>query len=255
MPITHPRRLLTAVTFLAAAASAPTAAAQQILEVDLSAGRTIIDDQWRSMGSIILAVDHDRGILYVNDAEEPEGIMAFSLATGERIRVLPAREGDGPHEFSQGHSGMTMGPAGRLYVSGLLRVIEFDSTGVPVSSWTPRAPTSKLVCNFGGQPAVPAQNGVIRRGPGGADEGIGPNVVNSHVLMARDREESSAISDRIWSARIACTDDAAYVATEYAESPDSVFVYHRSGEETRLPVPTEFTLDHLLLEVRCKGAP
>ena len=241
MPITHTRRLPTALTLLAAAASAPTATAQQILEVDLSAGRTIIDDQWRSMGSIILAVDHDRGILYVNDAEEPEGIMAFSLATGERIRVLPAREGDGPHEFSQGHTGMTMGPAGRLYVSGLLRVIEFDSTGVPVSSWTPRAPTSKLVCNFGGQPAIPAQNGVIRRGPGGADEGIGPNVVNSHVLMARDREESSAISDRIWSARIACTDDAAYVATEYPESPDSVFVYHRSGEETRLPVPTEFT--------------
>ena len=138
------------------------------------------------MGSIILAVDHDRGILYVNDAEEPEGIMAFSLSTGERIRVLPAREGDGPHEFSQGHTGMTMGPAGRVYVSGLLRVIEFDSTGVPVSSWTPRAPTSKLVCNFGGQPAIPAQYGVIRRGPGGADEGIGPNVVNSHVLMPRE---------------------------------------------------------------------
>ncbi|MYA43748.1 MAG: hypothetical protein F4Z31_18635 [Gemmatimonadetes bacterium] len=35
--------------------------------------------------------DHERGILYINDAEEPEGIMAFSLATGKRIRVLPAR--------------------------------------------------------------------------------------------------------------------------------------------------------------------
>ena len=99
------------------------------------------------------------------------------------------------------------------------------------------------MCNLGGQPAIPAQYGVIRRGPGGADEGIGPNVVNSHVLMAGDREESSAISDRIWSARIACTDDAAYVAMEYPESPDTVFVYHRSGEETRLPVPTEFTED------------
>ena len=89
---------------------APAAAAQQILEVDLSAGRTIIDDQWRSMGSIVLAVDHDRGILYVNDAEEPEGIMAFSLATGGAdpgaagagrrwpARVLPAsfRDDDGP---------------------------------------------------------------------------------------------------------------------------------------------------------------
>lgn len=153
-----------AVAALCATLCAPAAAAQQILEVDLSAGRTNIDDEWRSMGSVVLAVDHDRGILYVNDAEEPEGIMAFSLSTGERIRVLPALEGDGPHEFSQRHSGMTMGPGGRLYVSGVLRVVEFDSTGVPVSSWTPRAPTSKPVCNYGGQPAVPAQNGVIRRG-------------------------------------------------------------------------------------------
>ena len=40
---------------------APAAAAQQILEVDLSAGRTIIDDQWRSMGSVVLAVDRDGG--------------------------------------------------------------------------------------------------------------------------------------------------------------------------------------------------
>ena len=228
---------------LCAIPCAPAAAAQQILEVDLSAGRTIIDDQWRSMGSVVLAVDHDRGILYVNDAEEPEGIMAFSLSTGERIRLLPAREGDGPHEFSQSHTGMTMGPGGRLYVSGVLRVVEFDSSGVAIGSWTPRAPTSKPVCNFGGQPAVPAQNGVIRRGPDGTDEGIGPNVVNSHVLVARDREEGAATGDRIWSARIACTDNAAYVAMEYPGSPDTVFVYHRNGEEGRLPVPTEFTED------------
>lgn len=235
--------LPTALTLLAALASAPTATAQHILEVDLSAGRTIIDDQWRSMGSVILAIDHERGILYVNDAEEPEGIMAFSLATGERIRVLPTREGDGPHEFSQGHTGMTIGPGGRLYVSGLLRVVEFDSTGAGVGSWTPRAPTSKSVCNLGGQPAIPAQHGVIRRGPGGADEGIGPNIVNSHVLMARNREEGAAISDLIWNARIACTDDAAYVAMNYPEGPDTVFVYHRTGKEGRLPVPTEFTED------------
>ncbi len=227
---------------LCATLCAPAAAAQQILEVDLSAGRTIIDDQWRSMGSIVLAVDHDRGILYVNDAEEPEGIMAFSLSTGERIRVLGAGR-RWPARVLPRHSGMTMGPGGGLYVSGVLRVVEFDSTGVPVSSWTPRAPTSKPVCNFGGQPAVPAQNGVIRRGPDGTDEGIGPNVVNSHVLVARDREEGAAIGDRIWSARIACTDDAAYVAMEYPGSPDTVFVYHRNGEEARLPVPTEFTED------------
>ena len=137
-----------------------------------------------SMGSI-LAVDHDRSILYVNDAEEPEGIMAFSLSTGS---------GSG-------------------------------------------------CCRRGKAMARTNSPRVIRRGPGGTDEGIGPNVVESHVLMARDREESSAIRDPIWSARIACTDDAAYVAMNYPEGPDTVFAYHRNGEEGRLPVPTEFTED------------
>ena len=37
--------------------------------------------------------------------------------------------------------------------------------------------------------------------------------------------------------------DAAYVAMNYPEGPDTVFAYHRSGEEGRLSVPTEFTQD------------
>ena len=109
------------------------------------------------MGSVTLAVDHDRGILYVNDAEEPEGIMAFSLSTGERIRVLPG--------------------AGRRWPA---RILPGCSAGGPAARTRASAPMSSI----------------------------------AHVLMARDREESSAISDRIWSARIACTDDAAYVAME-----------------------------------------
>ena len=58
--------------------------------------------------------------------------MAFSLSTGERIRMLQTRKGDGPYEFSQGHSRMTLASGGGLYVSGLLRVIAFDPAGVPV---------------------------------------------------------------------------------------------------------------------------
>ena len=46
--------------------------------------------------------------------------------------MLQTRKGDGPYEFSQGHSRMTLASGGGLYVSGLLRVIEFDSAGVPV---------------------------------------------------------------------------------------------------------------------------
>ena len=63
---------------VAAIFGAPAADAQQVLEIDYATGRTIIDDQWRSMRASDLAVDRGRGILYVIDAEEPEGVMAFS---------------------------------------------------------------------------------------------------------------------------------------------------------------------------------
>ena len=35
---------------------------------------------------MLLAVDHERGILYVNDAEKPKGIMPLTLVTGEGFR-------------------------------------------------------------------------------------------------------------------------------------------------------------------------
>ena len=47
--------------------------------------------------------------------------------------------------------------------------------------------------------------------------------------MARDREEGSAISDRIWNARIACTDDAAYVAMILMDSHREAVVDPETG--------------------------
>ena len=222
---------------------APAATAQQVIEIDLGAGRTIIDEQWRSMGSRVLALDRDRGILYVNDDEEPEGIMAFSLATGERIRTMLARRGDGPFEFSQGHTGMAVAPAGGLYVSGLLRVVEYDVNGDAVNSWRPRVPTSLLVCSFGGAPAVAAQYGVVRRGADGQDEGFGASVVMGTGIVAQTREQGLAMGDLLWDSRIACTDEAAYVVMSHGEGPDSVFVYRRDGGDGSLAVPTDFTED------------
>ena len=60
--------------------------------------------------------------------------MVFSLETGEWIRTIPTPTGGGPRELERGMSGMTLGRDGRLYVSGYVRVLEFDPLGQYVST-------------------------------------------------------------------------------------------------------------------------
>ena len=226
---------------LAAVFGVPEAGGQQVLEVGYNGGRPIIDDEWRAMGYVDMAIDRTRAILYLNDSEEPDGVMAFSLDTGRWLRTIRTPTGDGPYELTQGKTGIAIAPGGGLYVAGLLRVIEFDSLGIPVDHWQPDTPMRRKVCGFGDQPAIPAQNGVIRRRADGTDEGIGPDVVTSHVINAGTREAGWAAADQIWDARIACSEEAAYVVLSYGDGPDSVLVYRRDGESGRLVVPTEFT--------------
>ena len=214
---------------------------QEILEVDFAVGRIIMDDELRAMSNVVLAIDRERAVLYTEDREEPEAVMAFSLETGEWLRTIRTPTGGGPNEFPQGKTGIAMAPHGGLHVAGVLRVITFDSLGVPLSHWQPRVPTSRKVCDFAGVPAVPTQGGVVRWGPDGEDQGIGPNVVEGQVIATSVRAEALAISDRIWNSRIACSGDAAYVLWSYEGAPDSVSVYHLDGRESHLDVPAEYT--------------
>ena len=216
---------------VAAILGGPAASAQQVLEIDYTSGRTIIDDQWRSMRTSDLAVDRSRGILYVIDAEEPEGVMAFSLETGEWIRTIQTPEGDGPREFPEGRSSTAIAPDGGLYVSGLGRVVEYDAMGAFVSSWTPDWKQTFDVCDFGGEPAIPNPSGVERRGT----EGTG-----DHAPEIRSSDESHAFVTTHVDARIVCTKSRAFVVRSYTDGPDSVFVYHGSGEAGRVAVPSDF---------------
>lgn len=229
-------------SFAAAILSAPTAHAQQILEIDFDSGRTIIDDEWRAMMAAPVAVDWERNILYVDDAEEPEGIMAFSLETGEWLRTISTPKGEGPYEFPQRRNGIALAPGGGLYVSGHLRVVEYDAQGMPIHSWRPEATLAERVCNFGGVPAVPTYGGVVRRGPDGTSELVGP------ISEPARAEDAVTIRDpdayiRFRGTRIVCRADVAYVAMSNEEGPDSVFVYHGSGEEGRVAVPVRGTID------------
>ncbi|MCY3809550.1 MAG: hypothetical protein OXG58_09050 [Gemmatimonadetes bacterium] len=219
---------------------APAADAQQVLEIDYATGRTIIDDQWRSMRASDLAVDRGRGILYVIDAEEPEGVMAFSLETGEWIRTIQTPEGDGPREFPAGRRGIAAARDGALYAAGPKRVIEYDSAGAFVSSWIPDWATSFHVCDFGGEPAIPIPEGVIRRGPEGREDVLpSPDAEQSRFVVLSEVQGRTAMTAHV-DFRIACGETSAFVVRSYDHGPDSVFVYHRGGEVGRVAVPTDF---------------
>ena len=243
-----------AATLLAAVAAlgAPPTHAQQVLEIDTAAGRVIIDDEWRAIRTIgDMPLDRTRAILYANDDEDPEAVMAFSLETGERIRTIPTPTGGGPRELERGMLGMTLGRDGRLYVSGYVRVLEFDPLGQYVSDWRPRALMVWDVCEVAGHPAVvasiddPSSYGVIRRAPDGTDEDLGAGIADRRATTTGETLQGGAQTARVRTygspPRIACADDTAYVVTTSAEGPDSVFVYHRDGEVRNVPVPTEFT--------------
>lgn len=227
---------------------APAADAQQVLEIDLTTGRTIIDDEWRSMSSSV-AADWDGNILYVRDDEEPEGIMAFSLETGEWIRTISTPRGDGPHEFSQGWREFAVAPGGGLYVSGLLRVLEYDPQGRPIDSWRPSAPSTGEVCNFAGAPAVLTHGGVVRRGPDGTDETIGTVGARDLGLDAETPPDARPMRLGLLNAKIACSEEAVYVLTSKGylmarqegsgAGVDSILAYYRNGEEGRVAVPAE----------------
>ena len=218
---------------------APPAVAQQVVELDFANGRTIFSDEWRrEMYSDIMAVDWERSVLYIRDVEEPDGIMAFSLETGEWLRTISIRRGRGPYEFPNGPRALEVAHHGGIYAAGFTKVAEFDRAGAPIGSWRPVAPTTWKVCDFGGQPAVPTQGGVVRRGTDGSSEEVGP-VRASGERIAAPSEAVGGLSWRIMWSRLACTDDETYVVMDRERGADTVVAYHRNGTARTLRLPTE----------------
>lgn len=90
---------------IAAALGATAAGAQQVLEIDTTTGRVIIDDEWRAIRTMEdMPLDRTRAILYVTDAEEQEeGVMAISLETGAWIPDHSDPGGRRPARAFAGH--------------------------------------------------------------------------------------------------------------------------------------------------------
>ena len=242
---------------LAALAVAAPGTAQQVVEIDYSTGRTIIDDEWRAMASRPVTADWDAGRLYVKDREEPDGIMIFSLETGEHLHTIVIPRGDGPFELSDGWFSMALTDDGGMFVSGMKRILTYDSAHQPVSTWTPRAPASWAVCNLGGKPAVPLRNAVLRY----ESEAIGPEAVNDSLIgEVRSADEVFDIGMQVVSARMVCTDDMAIVVPSYRRfrenqlavttGQDSLLVYRIDGTAGHIPVPSGHIDDDCVQKVQ-----
>lgn len=217
--------------------------AQEAFRIDHERGRIVIDDSLRAIDPYWYAIDHDRGILYVNDSEEPNGVMAFSLATGERLRSIAVPQGEGPGELT-GFGGVVLAPGGGLYVWSYPRAVRFDSLGVVVGDWRPElARYWRDLCVFGGQPSVPTAGGLVRRGADGRDEGIGLDLSDRGTLRIETAAEAASVIGDLLDTRLACTESLAFLLPTRAGRPDSVLVYSRDGFEGGLAVPSELIGD------------
>jgi DNA-binding beta-propeller fold protein YncE len=89
-----------------------------------------------------LAVDAERGLLYVSDASSPQGqghtVHVHALEGGEH-RATVGRKGHGPGELFF-PTFLALGPAGGLYVADTMnaRVVEFDAAGAVVRQFGER---------------------------------------------------------------------------------------------------------------------
>ena len=181
---------------------------RQVLEIDYKSA--LSSDPWRASRRLD---DRPRGGSAVRSTSPDVGVFARD----RRVRTIMT--GDGPQELPEGVESMSVASDGRLYVSGLLRILEFGPQGNYLGHWTPNlAPRLEgAVCDFGGRPAVPTRNGVVRRSEDGPDEAIGENV----ELLSGDPddwEKTDESFDEFWrvqNARILCTPNAAYVVTQY----------------------------------------
>lgn len=213
--------------------------AQEAFRITYEQGRTVIDDPWRAIDPGRYTIDHTAGVLYVNDLEEPDGIMAFDLSTGEWMRTYSVPQGGGPREL-EGLGGAVPAPSGGLYVWAYPKALHFDAMATVVGDWRPEAPTVWMdLCVFGGEPTVPIPGGLVRRGTGGLDERIGPSPSESSDLQVETVDELRALLESVIGTRLACAEHSAFVLPGPATGADSIFVYSRSGLEGGLSVPPE----------------
>lgn len=217
----NPSNVTRVLAFLLAGASTLPLSAQERLEIDVEAGRVIIDG-FEYDFTRVAAVDHERRIVYVVDAVEPLGVMALSIEDGSRIAIYGGSRGDGPGEL-RSLTSVSLSPEGVL-VSGGGVINHWGREGNLIGAWRPGLSDASRVpgqCMVNGRLVVPSLTGAIWRRPDGSWE-----------LLGR-RPGGNVGTDIFGATRLACIDDVAYVLDERLAG------YSPDGSVTRLSLPEE----------------
>lgn len=200
------------------------AVGQQVLETIPESGRTIISESFRaiSMHPRLMATDAERRLVYVHDGEEPNGVMAFSLVTGERLAVISVSAGDGPGELRGPIQRIVLAEHGGLYVAGAGRMLEFDAGHRFLSSWS--GPLfGGVACELGGEPAGLTAQGLARRGTDGTNETVGQWKMEE--------------VDDVIGATLVCRGDDAYVMKVADTGPPTVHLIRDGAPADDIPIP------------------
>ena len=197
------------VVALAASAGAPETAAQQILEVDMDAGRELVGGIEYLFDSRTAVVDYDRRLVLVSEAADPLAVTAYSLDDGSVRGVFGGgRPGDGPGELTEVQA-TAVGPDG-VFVAGFGRVLHWSWSGALLGQWRPTAPGAHAVCALNSRPAVPLHpKGLVFRGDDGESVALGGEASARFDWKLPDDLLSSysAYSSTL----MTCADSAAYV--------------------------------------------
>ena len=209
---------------LALAAGISEAAAQQVLEVDMDAGREVVGGLEYLFG-FEAVVDYGRRQVLVTEAADPLAVTAYSLDDGSVQGVFgggPA--GDGPGELTHVDA-VALGPEGVL-VAGIGRVLYWGWSGALLHQWRPTAPSTNDVCAFNGRPAVPLQQGIVFRGDDGESVALGGKAAPEFDFAAASETD---VRRAAWTTFLACADSVAYRLDGYRH----VLAEYKRGSEPR----------------------
>ena len=222
---------LWSIGVVALATGASEAATQQILEVDMDAGREIAGGLEYLFG-FEAVVDYGRRQVLVTEVTDPLAVTAYSLDDGSVQGVFgggPA--GDGPGELAYMEA-VALGPDG-VFMAGGRRVLYWSWSGALVYQWTPTAPRTNALCAFNGRPAVPLQQGMVFRDDDGESVALDGETGLEFDFSAGSVTDVTRASSSTF---LACADSVAYKLDGY----NHVLTEHKLGAEPRVvAIPAE----------------
>jgi len=190
--------------------------AQERVEIDLEAGREILND-WTYGFRPFAATNHELGLLFVFDQSDPLVAIAVSLADGSVAGRYGRGRGEGPGELRQLTD--VAAAANGILVSDGARVNHWHLDGTLIGSYS--ALGSGRVCSLRDQPVVPGDQALQWR-----------DSTGSWRAVARGRPLPGTYK-LVGGLHLACFGDVAYALYERLGG------YALDGDPFEVPIPPE----------------